>query len=221
MKDKNKEIKREHLCLQGLQVRAKEDGTESRTITGYAIMFNSASAPFWEDDEEVMREIIDPSAVTRELLDECDIKMTMFHDNHLILARSNKGQGTLSYNVDDKGVSFEFEAPNTIDGDKALELVKRGDIAGCSFAFRTHYYDNAYVERTVEVKDGKSNILNRVKIVTGIYDFTLAVDPAYPDTSVEAREFAESLREKKTPAPVLSERAKAQIAEMRKHAIFN
>ncbi|MBO5246147.1 MAG: hypothetical protein J6B28_02680, partial [Eubacterium sp.] len=42
---------------------------------------------------------------------------------HLILARSKNGKGTLTYSVDDKGVYFEFEAPKTVDGDKALELV--------------------------------------------------------------------------------------------------
>lgn len=113
--------------------------------------------------------------------------MTMFHDRHLILARSKNGKGTLTYNVDDKGVYFEFEAPKTVDGDKALELVRRGDIAGCSFMFTTHYYDNAFVSRSVKIVKGKTIVTYTVKVITGIYDFTLAADPAYPDTNCNAR----------------------------------
>ena len=113
-----------------LRVREAGEGeAPSRTITGYAILFNTQSAPLWSDDEEEAREVIAPEAVTRELLDGCDIKMTMFHDRQLILARSKNGTGTLTYNVDERGVAFSFDAPNTADGDKALELVRRGDIS--------------------------------------------------------------------------------------------
>lgn len=165
-------------------------------------MFNVPSAPLWGDEDSEAREVIAPEAVTKEVLDAQDIKMTMFHDRQLILGRSNKGGGTLSYTVDDKGVAFEFDAPNTVDGDKALELVRRGDISGCSFAFTTHYYDSDFVERQSEVApNGVNKITYRVKAVTGIYDFTLAADPYYPDTSVEAREFAKELKREQTPEP--------------------
>lgn len=180
-----------------LRIREAGEGeAPSRTITGYAILFNTQSAPLWSDDEEEAREVIAPEAVTRELLDGCDIKMTMFHDRQLILARSKNGTGTLTYSVDERGVAFSFDAPNTADGDKALELVRRGDISGCSFAFRTHYYDRAYVERNVERKDGKTLITYTVRSIIGIYDFTLAADPAYPDTNceAEARELVSHLR---------------------------
>ena len=147
----------------------------------------------------------------------------MFHDRQLILARSKNGSGTLSYTVDDQGVAFEFEAPNTVDGDKALELVRRGDLAGCSFAFSTHYWDEAFVTRTVEVRDGRAYITYTVKAVTGVYDMTLAADPAYPDTSVEAREFARDLREAAKPAQpeapkVDKEKVEKQLREMRRAA---
>lgn len=202
---KNKDlIVRRCLCTPTeLHVReAAEDEAPSRTITGYAILFNVPSAPLWSDEDSEAREVIAPEAVTKDVLDAQDIKMTMFHDRQLILGRSNKGAGTLSYTVDDKGVAFEFDAPNTIDGDKALELVRRGDISGCSFAFTTHYYDSDFVERQSEVApNGVNKITYRVKAVTGIYDFTLAVDPYYPDTSVEAREFAKELKREQTPEP--------------------
>lgn len=199
MKNKEQLIERCILTPSGLHVREKEEGGESRIIAGYAILFGTPSAPLWSYEDEEAREVIAPEAVTQEFLDTQDIKMTMFHDRQLILARSNMGQGTLSYSVDEKGVYFEFEAPYTVDGDKALELVKRGDIAGCSFAFTTPYYNEACVSREVEVKDGVAYITYTVRAITNIYDFTLAADPAYPDTSVEAREFVRELKEREKP----------------------
>lgn len=186
---KTKQIKREAFAPASLHIREQADGSESRGIEGYAILFNTPSAVMWTTgDGSEVREVIDPSAVQRELLDASDIKMTMFHDRQLILARSNQGKGTLSYEIDEKGVKFSFDAPQTTDGDKALELVKRGDIAGCSFAFSTYYNDREYVEKEV-ASDG--NITYRVKALTGVYDFTLAADPAYPDTECNLREIME------------------------------
>lgn len=226
--NKNAVITRTLHTATDLHVREAGEGeSPSRTITGYAILFNTPSAPLYEYDDEVGREIIAPEAVTKELLDGCDIKMTMFHDRQLILARSKNGAGTLSYTVDDKGVAFEFEAPNTADGDKALELVRRDDLSGCSFMFTTHYYDDAYVTRDVERKDGKTKVTYTVRAITNIYDFTLAADPAYPDTTceAEARELVEGLldaeKEDEKKAQAEAERLKKvreQVREMRRAA---
>lgn len=208
--EKNKIQNRERICT-GVHIRESE-GEESRIIEGYAILFDTPSDPLWQDEDEEAREIIDPAAITQEVLDNSDIKMTMFHDRQLILARSKNGKGTLSYFVDAKGVSFSFEAPKTADGDKALELVKRGDIAGCSFMFSTHYWDSAYVQRSSKIVNGKCFTEFRVLAVTGIYDFTLAADPAYPSTSVEAREFIGSLKKPK------DNKYRKQLTEMRTRA---
>ena len=221
METKDKVIRRCVCTPSELHIRETAEGeTPSRTITGYAILFNVPSAPLWSDEDSEAREVIAPEAVTKEFLDGQDIKMTMFHDSHSLLARSNKGGGTLSYTVDDKGVMFEFTAPNTVDGDKALELVRRGDISGCSFAFATHYFDSDFVERQSKVAaNGVNNITYRVKAVTGIYDFTLAANPYYPDTSVEVRELtAELKREQQSatePTVEEKERVMRQLREMR------
>lgn len=219
MKNKNTEIRRTLCIPTDLRVREVAEGeVASRTITGYAVLFGVRSAPLYDYDDEVAYEVIAPGAITKELLDGCDIKMTMFHDRQLILARSKNGAGTLSYTVDDKGVAFEFEAPNTVDGDKALELVRRGDIAGCSFCFSTHYYDAAYVKRDVERVDGKTVIVCTVETITGVYDFTLAADPAYSDTSCEA-EARELVAIDPEPEPEKdSEMMREQVREMRRAA---
>lgn len=212
--EKNKIIRREVVTPCTLCVREAE-GEDSRAIAGRAIVFNSPSVALDEDEDTEWREVIAPEAVTREVLDASDIKMTMFHDRQLILARSKGGKGTLSYAVTDEGVDFEFEAPRTVDGDKALELVRRGDIAGCSFAFSTYYYDENYVSRSKSIDErGRAVVTITVRKVLGIYDFTLAADPAYPQTSVDLREAAVpvSLHEPDTEA------VKAQISAMREAA---
>lgn len=222
-KNKDTEVKRTmRIDTADLHVREAADGeTSSRTIIGYAILFNTPSAPLWSDEDSEAREVIAPGAITREFLDGCDIKFTMYHDRHLLLGRSNKGTGTLRYFVDDKGVGFELDLPQSPNGDEALELVRRGDISGCSFAFTTRYWDSDFVERTTRMVNGIAMITYTVNAVTGVYDFTLAADPAYPDTSVEAREFTAGLRDDNRPAtnPTIdSEKMRKQVREMRRAA---
>lgn len=205
-----------------LQVR-EQDGKPPR-LTGYAIVFGTASLPLYSDDEETIREVIAPEAVTQQLLDTSDIVMTMFHNDSLILARSAAGKGTLSYSIDEHGVKFDFEPPQTEDGKKAVELVKRGDIAGCSFAFSTDYSDLQSVERSsTTTPDGKRITTYTVRKITGLYDFTLTPHPAYPATSVEAREAAQlgrSLKQQqaKKADPVQSDETRRRIEELKKEA---
>lgn len=75
-----------------LRVREKEDGGESRIIQGRVIVFNTPSTVIMEGKDWEVREIIAREAVTKELLDASDIKMTMFLNRQLILARSDHGQ---------------------------------------------------------------------------------------------------------------------------------
>lgn len=183
--------KRTIAIVSGLRIREATDGAESRTIEGYALKFGVRSrllCDWWNNYYEVL----EPGCVTREMLDKQDIKLTMFHDRQLVLARSNKGNGTLSYEVDKVGVKFWAEMPHTVDGDKALELVSRGDIAGCSFIYSTDEDDseNAVSYERLDEKgdDGEDILLRHVKRIDNVYDFTITTDPAYEQTDVSKRE---------------------------------
>lgn len=174
-----------------LQVREAAEGGESRVIEGYALKFGVRSrllCDWWDNYYEVL----EPGCITRETLDACDIVLTMFHDRQLILGRSNKGAGTLSYGIDEVGVKFWAEMPKTVDGDKALELVQRGDIAGCSFIYSTDEADseNAVSYERLDEKDsnGDDILLRHVKRIDAVYDFTLTTKPAYEQTEVTRRE---------------------------------
>ena len=201
-----------------VHVRSKQDSeadAESRTIEGYAILFNTPSAPLWEDEDEVIREQIAPEAITKDFLGGCDIKMTMNHDFATLLARSKRGEGTLQYDVDTKGVRFTFDAPHTDDGDRALELVRRGDIDGCSFMFTCSYrFPNVTSETTKNADTGKAETLYTIHTITGIYDFTLTPMPAYPDTEVSARALRE-MKKAPTQEENTTQRAMEQIEAMR------
>lgn len=178
---------------------AAEGKAPSRTIEGYAIVFGQESrllVDYWD----AYREIIEPGAVTAEDLKGFDIKMTMYHNREKILARSNKGEGTLNLSVDEVGVKYSFEAPNTPDGDTALELVKRGDLSGSSFMYWTDESQNVSYEKTAE-----GVLLRHVKKISEIYDMTIAADPAYTQTNVTAREVEASgvvLKLKKEDSPL-------------------
>lgn len=174
---------------------AVEGGSESRTIEGYAIVFGVESrilSDYWDN----YREIIEPGAITEERLKEMDIKMTMYHNREKILARSTNGEGTLKLSVDEVGVKYSFEAPNTVDGDTALELVKRGDLSGSSFMFWTDERNVNYERRSDDI------MLRRVKTIGMIYDMTIAADPAYEQTTVAAREAYTQFESKKGKQPI-------------------
>ncbi len=183
--------KRTIAIVSELRIREATDGAESRMIEGYALKFGVRSrllCDWWSNYYEVL----EPGCVTKEKLNTQDIKLTMFHDRQLVLARSNKGQGTLSYEVDNVGVKFWAEMPHTVDGDKALELVGRGDIAGCSFIYSTDESDSenavSYERLAEKGEDGEDILLRHVKRIDNVYDFTITTDPAYEQTDVSKRE---------------------------------
>lgn len=187
--------KRTIAVMADLHIREAASGEESRIIEGYALKFGVRSrllCDWWD----YYYEQLEPGCVTREMLDRQDIKLTMFHDRQLILARSNKGTGTLNYEVDAIGVRFWAEMPHTVDGDKALELVQRGDIAGCSFCYSTGEGDSenavSYERLKEKTEDGEDILLRHVKRIDNVYDFTLATDPAFEQTTVSRREVEEA-----------------------------
>ena len=190
--------KRTIATVAGLRIREAGVGTaESRTIEGYVLKFGVRSkllCDWWS----VYYEVLEPGCITKETLDQQDIKLTMYHNREIILARSKRGVGTLHYEVDAVGVKFWADMPNTPDGDTALELVKRGDIDGCSFIYSTDEEDSencvAY-EKEKETNDEGETVevlVRHVKRIDKIYDFTITPNPAYLETSVSRREFEET-----------------------------
>jgi len=166
----------------GERAEPKMAGEDSRKIVGYAIVFGERSQ-ILSDWSNRFEEIILPEAVSQNLIERSDIKALMEHNRERLLARSNRGQGTLRLTIDEVGLRYEFDAPNTVDGDTALELVRRGDISGSSFAFSARGADS--VDK--EWDDERKLWVYKVRRIDALYDVTLTSDPAYTQTSVEAR----------------------------------
>ena len=184
--DKNKKKQFMLFTPETMHVRehVREDGTKepSRTIYGRAIVFNKVFEyeDYWGDK---YRETIKPSACTKEFLESQDIKLNLLHKREMSIARSNCGVGNLSYSVSDEGVDFEFEAPNCDLGDRALEMVRSGVYTGCSFEFYPKDYECKKKEEG-GVTVCEINHTGFEKLTA----FTIAMDPAYKETTVDCRE---------------------------------
>ena len=160
------------------EIRLGDNATstsDSRHIEGYAIVFNSLS-----NDLGGFREIIEPTAIDDELIKNSDIVCLKNHNIKLgILARSYHGRGSLKLEIDGHGLHYSFDAPHTQFGDEVLEMVKRGDIAKCSFAF--------VCGEDVWDKDEKTGeYIRHVKKIKNLYDVSLVYHPAYEETEAIA-----------------------------------
>ena len=192
-------------CKLSVREAAPDAQGESRTITGTAIVFNAESEVL-DDWGYRFREVIKPEACTMEFLNSQDIKMNMLHDRDLTLARCNKGTGSLRLSVDEKGVNFEFEAPKCDIGDRCLEMVRRGDYSGCSFEFWPEDYD-------VEEREGGKDVKITHKKFRALTALTIGMDPAYKQTSVNARELYEETEAGKAEKQAEIEKAEREAAE--------
>ena len=154
----------------------------SRLVSGYAVVFNSRSHVMFDEDRDLYYiEVIAQDAITDELLQRSDVVMNYAHDDNNILARSRNGEGTLKLSVDDKGLFFQFEMPNSALGDQVLESINRGDISECSFAFTL----GNDCETWTQEEDG--TIIRTINNILGLYDCAIVTHAAYPETEVSAR----------------------------------
>lgn len=182
------------LNLSNLKVREAEDGGESRMIEGHAVVFGVRSVNLtpWEWSSRDVYEVIEPGAITQELIDKSDVVLTAFHNNEKILGRSTNGKGTLYLSLDGKGLFVRCELPKTATGDEMLEAIKRGDVSGMSFAFTDDSNDTengvSYERMEAEKHDGKEVYVRHVKRIVSLYDVTIAGHPAYPQTDIAKRE---------------------------------
>ena len=158
--------------------------SEGNTVVGKAIAFDSPSKDLG------FIETIKRGAITQELLDESDIFARMNHSEDYILARWNKGKGSLNLELRDDGLYFDFEIPNTEKGNELREHIKRGEISQCSFAFVVSSDDNA--ERWYK-KNGVT--YREINKIGWLGDVAPVFNPAYEDTivSLRAKQMVEKL----------------------------
>ena len=163
---------------------------ESRTVEGYASVFNSMS------EDLGFREVILPGAFS-DVLDN-DVRALYNHDSNYLLARTTSG--TLELKEDDKGLYYRFEMPNTSYGNDMLELFRRGDLTQSSFGF-TVEKDNWRME------DGQQ--VRYIERVGSLFDVSPVVYPAYSQASsglrsAEPKGEGEAEEARETPAEELN-----------------
>lgn len=162
-----------------LHVEQRADESSSRTIVGYAATFDNWSEPIYGWFKE---------KIARDAFSECDMSDVIACFNHNpenLLARTTSG--TLTLMVDDRGLKFSFEAPNTTLGNDILEQVRRGDISKCSFRFVVKEDSWVYATESNGLERDERTILK----ISRLYDVALVVYPAYNDTEVSLRRLEE------------------------------
>lgn len=159
---------------------------EGRTVEGFAAVFDQESRlNFDAKTKQFFIEVIERGAIADDLLRACDVKALLEHDKGRMLARSRYGTGSLSLMVNDFGLGYKFDAPNTPEGDYAVEMIARGDLFGSSFAYSTNDKKNV----TYKKVDG---LLYRiVHKIDRIFDISIVSDPAYYGTDVTLRSLSE------------------------------
>ena len=166
-RSKMKKTERRTFTVRNIEARQAEDGT--MRMAGYAAVFNEPSVPL------PFIEKIAPGAFRKTLSETPDVRLLVNHEG-LPMARTKNG--TMRLYEDERGLYFEAELANTQEARDLYTLVSRGDVDQMSFAFR--------VIRQNWSKDRSERMLTEVSLADG--DVSIVTYPAYPATSVEARE---------------------------------
>lgn len=176
-----------------VELRAEGEGSPQK-VRGYAATYGNRSSDMGAGSYQ-MFEIIERGAFDDVLAD--DVRALFNHDANLILARSKGGKGTLTIGTDERGLFYEFEAPDTQAGRDLLVSIKRGDVDQSSFAFSVTKEGQAWNEET---RDGITIATRTIKKVSRLYDVSPVTYPAYPDATVALRSLEEH-RATATPPP--------------------
>jgi len=166
-RSKMKKIERRTFTIKNVEARQAEDGT--MRLSGYAAVFNEDSVPL------PFLERIAPGAFRKTLTETPDVRLLINHEG-LPLARTKNG--TLRLNEDETGLYMDADLPDTQAARDLYTLVERGDVDQMSFAFR--------VIRQKWSADRTERTLTEVSLADG--DVSVVTYPAYPTTTVEARE---------------------------------
>lgn len=166
-RSKMKKTERRTFTVRNIEARQAEDGR--LRMAGYAAVFNEPSLPL------PFIEKIAPGAFRKTLSEMPDVRLLINHEG-LPLARTKNG--SMSLYEDERGLYFEAELADTQEARDLHTLVARGDVDQMSFAFR--------VIRQKWNQDRTERMLTEVSLADG--DVSIVTYPAYPATSVEARE---------------------------------
>lgn len=148
-------------------IKAVDD--EKQIIEGYALKFNTLSNDLGGFVEEISPEALKDA-------DLSDVRCYFNHDSSKVLGRTTSQ--TLELKVDDEGLYFRCQLPDTSYAKDLYTSIRRGDISQCSFGFLLDEDGDTFEKRD----DGLfKRTLNKIK---SIWDVSVVSVPAYSDTNV-------------------------------------
>ena len=151
----------------------RQADSESRMVEGYALLFETSSDGL-NFEEVISREALE-GVIARS-----DVFALLNHSKERgILARSINGAGSLTLEVDEKGLLYRFDAPNTALGNELLENLRRGEINQSSFAF------DVDSDKWETKSDGTWK--RTINQIGHLYDVSPVYNAAYSKTSVYMR----------------------------------
>jgi HK97 family phage prohead protease len=145
----------------------------SRTIAGYAAVFNSET-----DIGGYFREKIAPGAFSNAVSE--DVRALFDHDTAHVLGRTKSG--TLRLREDDHGLAVEIDLPDTQVARDLTASMERGDIDGMSFGFRVTK------QEWDESQDPPLRTIREVEL----HEVSVVTFPAYGDTEIALRSLEEA-----------------------------
>ncbi|MEN2368512.1 phage major capsid protein [Levilactobacillus brevis] len=159
---------------------------KGKTISGYAIVWNSPSK-----DLGGFTEVVTPKAL--DGVDLSNVLMLNNHDYTQVLASVKAG--TLTLETDDKGLHFTAQLPNTSFANDVYEEVQSGNVDSCSFGFDSDDDTDKWT------KDDDGNITRTINQVKSLFDVSVVAVPAYDDTNVQVdtRSYEKFINQEKEP----------------------
>lgn len=149
------------------EIRSSVDGDSIGQISGYALKFNKPS-----NATGAFIEYIDPNALNGVDLS----KALALYDHNYANVLGRVDAGTLDLTVDDIGLRFVIDLPNTTLGRDVYANVKAGNLKSMSFTFKIAKGGDAW-------KNGEKPI-RIIKQVALFNEISVVSVPAYEDTSV-------------------------------------
>jgi HK97 family phage prohead protease len=190
----NKEVRT--FNVSDIEVR-NDDG--KNVVVGYGAVFNSES-----NDLGGFVEYIAPGAFDGRLED--DVRFLINHDG-LPLARTTNN--TLRLSVDERGLKYEADMPDTTLANDLMTLLRNGTISQSSFAFTVE-------EDTWENVDGRN--IRTINKVSRLYDVSSVTYPAYSEAGSFALRSLENWQKEQEKIK-LDENLEKELKEVQKEEI--
>lgn len=146
-----------------------DNDSKGKTLSGYAVVFNSPSK-----DLGGFTEVVSPKAF--DGVDLSNVLMLANHNYSEVLASVKAG--TLKLAVDDKGLHFDATLPNTSFANDVYEEVSSGNVDSASFSFAIADDGDTFT------KDDSGKVVRTINSVKSLFDVSVVAVPAYDSTSV-------------------------------------